>query len=234
MASGLQFQVGTGGNIKIYIAGLAQGATTAPTTLSETVTLSAAVTLNDTSITITAGLSELLPKGSILTFADGTNKSVIVSADAAAGATTINIIASPHATIAISSTATANYKILLTGTTDVSPDISSNTEQSVVHSDALGFQNKAVTSQNMTIPITANLLADDSGTNVLAEFAINAVTREVWFWVEEPAPALYTTGNVTDGRALVTNYSKALPADGILTYTATLDVQGSPNFSQPA
>lgn len=61
-----------------------------------TVNLDAAVSLGDTSITV-AALGTAIPAGTILTFVDTTAKEVVVSADAAAAATSISIYASQYA-----------------------------------------------------------------------------------------------------------------------------------------
>lgn len=119
----------------------------------------------------------------------------------------------------------------LLGGTQSGFNISSDTVDSSVFEDEMGFTYGVVTGQSWDIPWTANLLADDQGHGIVKDAAVNAVSgAKVGITVVVKNKEGGTIISQLDGVAIVTNYAEDYPADGILTYNCTFTGYGKPTL----
>ncbi len=233
MTTGTKLVQGSGAKFSVSIYLLPNGSVDPPSVDSESVTLAGAVAQGATSITLSTSLTEQLAEGSVLEFMDGSVKKPVIVSEDAYQTSTVNIIPSPHSTIADLSTANAVYKLKVQGSTDFNATLSSDVTNSTTHADALGFQNSVVTTQSFEVPVTANYLADDSATNIIEKAAREAVNRQIYVWLQDPPPQFYDIGKVTRFVAIVTNFDRATPAADIVTWTSTFLSQGAPIYDDP-
>jgi hypothetical protein len=73
------------------------------------------------------------------------------------------------------------------------------------------------------------LLATDEAYQRVYYANVNAVSgRETYIWQQDPPPAGYTIGDGLKGVSVVTNFTKEMPADGIVTFNCEFTGNGAP------
>lgn len=225
------FLTGVGNKIKVYVALLPKGSRTAPTDVTVTVDTGGGAVASDTSIGVTA-LSGAIAKGTPLLFSGGTK--AVLSADAAAGATTLTV--SPlDGAIADAETATFTAKTRLLGGTQADLSLGNTTTDVLVFEDAGGYNDGAVTGASWSISWSANELLDDTTFDAIEYNARNATSgQEVYIWHESPPPTGYTVGRTYHGPAIIEGFDMTRPSDGLLSYSCTFQGRGTPSFDYPA
>jgi len=200
-----------------------------------TITNSAAVSANATTIPVTA-LTGPVPAGTPLKFVKAGNPDVKIytTASAVAGATSITV-EPVSAGIAITSQAVYTALLLLVGGTTSDESISANETETTVYGDELGYSTGRVTSASWSISYSFNVLPADDGYFRLSYAARNAVNGVLGFIrKEDQAPAGYTVGESISGLVAVVDFTKTLPADGIISASCSFRGRGAPTISHYA
>ncbi len=245
-----KFQTGAGDKVKLFVSLLPLGERMEPMDIPLT-TSGATIDVASPSFTIATSLTatEMIAAGTPIEFTwthtyaaghTGDVTAVVFVASDTSGTDTIPIdetilpleVATPIP-VPVGTPATVVAKQRLLGGTSTGATIGADRTESTVFEDPLGYKDGLITSQNWEIPWTANLLADDLAYRRVYFASINAVEgRELYVWQEDPPPSGYTTGDTIKGAAVVTNFSKDFPSDGIITFNCTFSGQGAPVFSR--
>ncbi len=192
----------------------------------------AAATSGDTSLTATTPLTADVAAYSSLAVTDsntGASRFVYVSEDAFAGATTIQIGGLNFDIAAGNAVFTA--KQFIANITETGFDLTSNSEEFYfINNQTSGFKDSTTVTGEWNFSVDAKLQSETPGHILLTNAAIDAINRdrECWGWLEYPlsdcVQGLGFTGNtVKKGVVCVMEYSESVPADNIVTVTATLD-----------
>ncbi|MBW4598915.1 MAG: hypothetical protein KME29_04705 [Calothrix sp. FI2-JRJ7] len=221
------FVSGGGDKVKLFVALLPLGDRTEPQDV--TITATSGITLNATTITVNA-LTGSIGAGTPLKFADADDDFVIVylKEDALAGATSLKI---ETGATALTGPLTCTYKakLRLLGGTQMSVSTNAQRTETMVFEDPLGYGDGVITKQMWQIPWTANLLTDDEAYQRIYYANINGVSgREVYVWQQDPPPAGFNTGDGLKGSTVVTNFTKQMNADAIVTFNCEFMGQGAP------
>lgn len=193
-----------------------------------TITTTAAGDAADETLTVTA-LTGPVPAGTAIRLAETTNTyTIYTTADAELGATSLPVEALAEA-IPIGATGQYKAMLLLQGGTTSDEQIQATDQEVTVYGDDLGFSTGIVTKASWSISYSFNVLPSDLSYFRLAYAAQNAVKGvRGWIRKEDPAPAGYTSGEVIEGLADVTDFSKSNPSDGIITGKCTFKGRGTP------
>lgn len=222
------FVSGGGDKVKLFVALLPLGDRTEPQdVVVETAT---AVAAGATTIPLDNILTGSIAAGTPLTFVDvnDVKSTVYLSKDAKAGDSQIFV---ETTLFAVAAGAVAEYtaKLRLFGGTQMSVATNAERTETMVFEDKLGFSDGLVTKQSWNIPWTANLLATDEAYQRIYFANVNAVSgREVYVWQQDPPPPGYTIGDGLKGVSVVTNFTKEMPADGIVTFNCEFTGNGAP------
>lgn len=225
------FQTGVGDKVKVYVALLPKGSRTAPTNVTVTIASGGNGIIGDVDLGVTA-LSGAIAKGTPLTFSGGGK--AVLSADAAAGATTIFVEALQRA-VAVAETATFTAKTRLLGGTQADLSLGNTTTDVLIFEDPGGYSDGAVTGSDWSISWSAQELLDDATFDMIEFNARTANSgQEIYIWHESPTPTGFTTGRTYHGPCIVEGFDMSRPSDGLLTYSCTFKGRGTPNFDRPA
>lgn len=247
------FTVGAGNKVKLFVGNLvlsyeppADRTTLTPPSDELGIQPDAPVNADSTTITLTTALTNPVPAGTALKFEDNNASpaffcTVFVMADALPGSNSLTVapVKMPAPMVAagitaIPATATADYIGLLRVKAGTQTSLTNNTNSTdtQVFEDDLGYDSSVVTSQNWEIPWTANFMPDDPAFSRIRYASDNAVKGSLLYVrLESPAPTGYTTGEVTDGIVTVQSLTRDFPADGIVTYNCTFAGQGAPKYT---
>jgi hypothetical protein len=189
---------------------------------------------NDTGVVIANNeTAKVIPLSSALTNPIGAGTPIVWSGgavtflggDSPSGSSILTI--QPPATgyvIAVAATETGDYDALsrIEGSTDAPLALSPNRSDFVLHKDPTGFREGTVTSQTGNLQLTCNFLSTDWGRKVAEYASLYSVEgREVYVKYEDPEKTMEFIGQLSD-------YNQPNPADGLITTTFTLNMQGSP------
>ncbi|BDA74364.1 No_hits_found [Calothrix sp. PCC 7716] len=224
------FVSGGGDKVKLYVALLPLGDRTEPQDVD--IETSAAAAINATTITVDT-LTGSIAAGTPLSFVDANDIfAAYLAKDAKAGDT--QLMVEPLA-VAIPTGAIAEYvaKQRLLGGTQMSVATNAERTETMVFEDPLGYSDGVVTKQSWNVPWTANLLATDEAYQRVYYANVNAVSgREVYIWQQDPPPAGYSIGDGLKGVSVVTNFTKEMPSDGIVTFNCEFTGNGAPTITR--
>lgn len=228
------FVSGGGDKVKLYVALLPLGDRTEPK--DAVLETASAVAAGATTIPLDNALAVSIAAGTPLTFVgtSGAKTTVYLTKDAKVGANQIfvEIVLLP---IAIGAVANYTAKLRLLGGTQMSVQTNAQRAETMVFEDSLGYGDGVITKQSWQIPWTANLLADDEAYQRVYFANITAVSgREVFVWQQDPPPAGYATGDGLKGTCVVSNFTKQMNADGIVTFNCEFMGQGAPTIARHA
>lgn len=220
------FIQGGGDKTKMTIASLPAGNRVEPT--NQTVTLGAAS--SGATLITCAALTSPIGRFNAIEVSSNPLRYIYLASDAPAGATSL-IVEPLEAAISAGTEGEYKAKLRLLGGTSTGNSIGANRISSVVFEDVAGYEDGVIGSQNWSMPWTANLLPSDPAYRIVFNASIYAVQgRELYVWQETPPPSGFVTGDIFKGIAVVTDFSREIPADGIVTFTCTFSGQGSPSL----
>lgn len=160
---------------------------------------------------------------------DGSDRFVVVTAPAIAGATTLTIAPLKRA---IAAASTAIFPVKLQARTNADIATTSGDATSTTF-DGGGFADGVVTSAGYTVSCGGNLLQLDAGYRTCLHAYQNF--REVQIRIQLPNPgAGYTTGYVYTGVASITDIPVTNPADGIISNPISFAIRGAMRVIEPA
>lgn len=223
------FVSGGGDKVKLYVALLPLGDRTEPQDVIVETTQS--FVTGATSINVDA-ITGSIAAGTPLTFLYGVGKktTVYLKEDASSGEDTL-LIEPAIAGADVGAVAEYKAKLRLLGGTQMSVQTNAQRAETMVFEDPLGYGDGVITKQSWQIPWTANLLADDEAYRRVYFANITAVSgREIYVWQQDPPPAGYTKGDGIKGTAVVSNFTKQMNADAIVTFNCEFMGQGAPAF----
>jgi hypothetical protein len=174
-------------------------------------------------ILLTAGVTNPIGAGTPILWSGGSL--VRVGGDVAAGSLILSIIPPTTGyTVAVASGETGTYTALerIEGSTDAPLNLTPNRSDFVLHRDPLGYREGTITSQTGSIAVTANFLDDDMARLIVEYVSTYSIEgRELYCVADYKDDHFEFIGQVSD-------YSRPSPADGILTVSFTLNMQGAP------
>jgi hypothetical protein len=224
------FESGAGNKVFCYVALLPLKDRTEP--VDVTVTCSAGITSGATTIAVTA-LTGPIAGGTPLVFENTSNDRLLayLEEDAKLGATSIAIAA---ATAALTGSCEAEYiaKTRILGGTQATETINQNRTETQVFEDLLGFTDGVPTSRSWEVPWQGNFVPGDLTLQRIIEgLAGKDMGREVYVWLEYNTPVNGVSG--IEGAAMISNYQKSYPSNGIITVQWTFMGNGSPKIIKP-
>lgn len=192
------------------------------------ITLTAAVTAADETLTVTA-VTGPVPIGTPILLTEGSDTLLVyTSGHVATGATSIPIEAADSA-IGTGATGTYTAMLVLEGGTTSDESINNSDTESITYGKNAGWSTGKVTSAGWEASYSFNVLPDDLGYRRLLYAAQNAVKGvRVWVRKEDPAPEGKTSGDYIEGLADVLDFTKSNPADNIITGSCTFKGRGAP------
>lgn len=220
------FVIGKGTKVDIAMLPLGSKVEPKPATLTIGATPVAKDITAPATITLASALPAdvVIPAGSFLGFkAPTTGKVVVVqlAEDAVAGDTDLAVGVIPEA---IAAASVAQYPLRLSGRTSANIGRSGNRQESVDF-DSGAYSTGLVSSISQTLELSGNYLPLDAGF-ATAEYAFSEL-REVFVAVELPRISdAYSKGKVYKGFASITDLPLEVPADGILSGSLSLALNG--------
>jgi hypothetical protein len=222
-----------GKEVQVFIARLAKGQAF-ETVVEQTLTVNANVAKGATSIALTTPLTGPIKKGQYLCFADANDveRLVLITADAnPTVATPISTLTVKELDEAITANAKAEFPPYLWDRTGADLDES--------------FANNKVTTFNTGgaedgTPTTKTAKVSLPGLkwhyNAAYRTALKAAHDQAFVYVKrmEPAPnSNFTTGDVYEGRGLVTSHKSAAGTDANVTGDLDVEFMGAPKITDP-
>lgn len=182
----------------------------------QTVVTAALASISATSITVEP-ISFALVAGELGYYQSGTPRTYFVTTDVAAAATSIPIEPAGFA-MANASVGVHYGLVLLQGGTTSSEQLQAQDTETRVYGGKLPYSTGIVTGASWQVSYSFNVLPSDIGYTRLAYCAQYALDgARGWCKKQDPPPAGYTTGELIQGVADVTDFQKTNPAEGIIT-----------------
>lgn len=217
----------------------------APSETPETITLSSAVLVTDTTLAVNATTNQI-PAGTALTFESGTAPNIVqtvyyVTEDADAGATSLTIEEAGKAQVTAATAefiglvclnggTTAGFQI---STTDTTTDVfdCANPGAAATTGALGGFTDGLATAAAWSSPFNGNLVAGDPGFARLQYLGVYALAgARGYLKLTSETPAGFADGYVRAGIVQVLDYSESYESTGLVTVSATLQGRGDPDI----
>ena len=181
-----------------------------------------------TTVLLSKPLPKAFPIGSKVFVYNSALVTVVTTADAIPGDTSILIQPSPAA-IATASVAQHQGIIALVGGTTSSEQITASDTEAVIYGQGITYSTGAVTKASWKIDYTTNVLPSDIAYRRLKYAAVNAIGGVLgWVRKVDPAPVGTTVGEIIEGTCAVISLNKTNPSDGIIVASTSFTGRGSP------